>query len=209
MKVILLIIVGLGLLWPGLLDAKGPSKRVHAEGRYLRCPPITEARRTGRRKTTTQSGETTTLTRGGLVGGIRSDAHAPRRLQLWLRATGPCRYPRSILVPVASPTQQLQIGGFRRGLAQVSGSCRRRSGHYRSRQRWHGWEDSTNSAAVSSSLCNDFLLAADEMARAAETLARCASRMDPWQTCEVEAGDSVQSSIRYQVVARNAQGYYR
>lgn len=60
-------------------------------------------------------------------------------------------------------------------------------------------------ASASGSLCNEFLLAADEMARSAETLAKCASRMDPRQTCAVEADDAMQSSIRYQVSAVRAQ----
>lgn len=45
-------------------------------------------------------------------------------------------------------------------------------------------------ASAAGSLCNEFLLAADEMAKAAETLAKCASRMDPRQTCAVEADDA-------------------
>jgi len=60
-------------------------------------------------------------------------------------------------------------------------------------------------ASASGSLCNDFLLAADEMARTAETLAKCASRIDPRQTCAVEADDAMQSSIRYQIGAARAQ----
>lgn len=64
-------------------------------------------------------------------------------------------------------------------------------------------------ASAAGSLCNDFLLAADEMARSAETLAKCASRMDPRQTCAVEADDAMQSSIRYQVSASKAQSYCR
>lgn len=60
-------------------------------------------------------------------------------------------------------------------------------------------------ASAAGSLCNEFLLAADEMARSAETLAKCASRMDPRQTCAVEADDAMQSSIRYQVSAVRAQ----
>ncbi len=59
--------------------------------------------------------------------------------------------------------------------------------------------------SAAGSLCNEFLLAADEMARSAETLAKCASRMDPRQTCAVEADDAMQSSIRYQVSAARAQ----
>lgn len=59
------------------------------------------------------------------------------------------------------------------------------------------------------SLCNEFLKAADEMVRSAETLAKCASRMDPRQTCAVEADDAMQSSIRYQVSASKAQSYCR
>lgn len=66
-----------------------------------------------------------------------------------------------------------------------------------------GRADYLGSAA--GSLCNEFLLAADEMARSADTLAKCASRMDPRQTCAVEADDAVQSSIRYQVRAVRAQ----
>lgn len=64
-------------------------------------------------------------------------------------------------------------------------------------------------ASAAGSLCNEFLLAADEMARSAETLAKCASRMDPRQTCAVEADDALQSSIRYQVSASKAQSYCR
>ncbi len=64
-------------------------------------------------------------------------------------------------------------------------------------------------ASAVGSLCNEFLLAADEMARSAETLAKCASRMDPRQTCAVEADDAMQSSIRYQVSASKAQSYCR
>jgi hypothetical protein len=64
-------------------------------------------------------------------------------------------------------------------------------------------------ASSAGSLCNEFLLAADEMARSAETLAKCASRMDPRQTCAVEADDAMQSSIRYQVSASKAQSYCR
>ncbi len=64
-------------------------------------------------------------------------------------------------------------------------------------------------ASATGSLCNEFLLAADEMARSAETLAKCASRMDPRQTCAVEADDAMQSSIRYQVSASKAQSYCR
>lgn len=64
-------------------------------------------------------------------------------------------------------------------------------------------------ASAAGSLCNEFLLAADEMARSAETLAKCASRMDPRQTCAVEADDAMQSSIRYQVSASKAQSYCR
>ncbi len=59
--------------------------------------------------------------------------------------------------------------------------------------------------SAAGSLCSEFLLAADEMARSAETLAKCASRMDPRQTCAVEADDAMQSSIRYQVSAARAQ----
>ncbi len=61
--------------------------------------------------------------------------------------------------------------------------------------------------SATGSLCNEFLLAADEMARSAETLAKCASRMDPRHTCAVEADDAMQSSIRYQVSASKAQSY--
>lgn len=64
-------------------------------------------------------------------------------------------------------------------------------------------------ASAAGSLCNEFLLAADEMARSAETLAKCASRMDPRQTCAVEADDAMRSSIRYQVSASKAQSYCR
>lgn len=62
-------------------------------------------------------------------------------------------------------------------------------------------------ASAAGSLCNEFLLAADEMARSAETLAKCASRMDPMQTCAVEVDDAMQSSIRYQVSASKAHSY--
>ncbi len=73
----------------------------------------------------------------------------------------------------------------------------------------YGVESATHLTASSGSLCNEFLLAADEMARSAETLANCASRMDPMQTCAVEADDAMQSSIRYQVSASKAQSYCR
>ncbi|MCW2066747.1 UNVERIFIED_ORG: hypothetical protein M2420_002101 [Stenotrophomonas maltophilia] len=73
----------------------------------------------------------------------------------------------------------------------------------------YGVASATYLMVSSGSLCNEFLLAADEVSRAAEILAKCASRMDPRLTCAVEADDAMQSSIRYQVSASKAQSHCR
>jgi len=68
---------------------------------------------------------------------------------------------------------------------------------------WPHWRApaSVGMPAQNSDACSEFLIAADELARAAQNLARCSSRMDPAQSCSYESADSAKAAVRYQVAA--------
>lgn len=68
---------------------------------------------------------------------------------------------------------------------------------------WPRWRAPTSIGAHAQNpdACSEFLIAADELSRAAQNLARCSSRMDPAQTCGYESADSATAAVRYQVAA--------